>query len=174
MGKKTVLMVVAQEMFRDEELQHPLAVFKQKGFDVFIAAPENREATGMFGAKVTPDLTIADAAMQKFDALVVVGGRGARQWLWDNPTLHNMLRAHNGAGKPLGAICIGPVALARAGLLNGVEATVFKADDTIPEFTKAGVKMVEKDVVTSGTIVTGNGPAAARSFGLAVADLLGK
>jgi len=165
-------MVIAQERFRDEELAHPREVFLQKGFDVVVAAGEKKEAHGTYGAKVQPDITIDDAAKQKYDAIVVVGGNGSTEYLWGNQTLLNMVVAHHATGKPLGAICIAPVVLARAGLLKGVEATMFKSPDTVAEFNKYGVKTSEKDVVTSGVIVTANGPAAARKFGLALSDLI--
>ncbi len=167
-----ILMVIAQHKFRDEEFEHPKTVFGQKGFAVTVAAPEKKEATGTKGAKVMPDLSIADAATERYDAVVVVGGGGAREDLWNNRALYNILNAHHAAGKPVAAICIAPVVLARAGLLKGIAATVFKEPETLAEFAKHGVKLEEKDVVVSGRIVTANGPAAARAFGLAVAALL--
>ncbi|MBI3582053.1 MAG: DJ-1/PfpI family protein [Nitrospinae bacterium] len=172
MDKKKVLMIISQENFRDEELAHPKEVFLQKGFEVVIAAGEKKEAHGSYGAKVMPDITIADAAKEKYDAMVVVGGNGASQYLWGNQTVLGMVRAHHAAGRPLGAICIAPVVLARAGLIKGVEATMYKSPDTVAEFKKHGVNTSDKDVVTSGSIVTANGPAAARKFGLAVAELM--
>ncbi len=169
---KKILMVVAQHRFRDEEFEHPKTVFKQRGFSITVAAPEMKEATGMKGAKVMPDLSIAGAATQQFDAVVVVGGGGAREDLWNNRTLFNILNAHHAAGKPVAAICVAPVVLARAGLLKGISATVYKEPETLAEFVKHGVTLEEKDVVVSGRIVTANGPAAARAFGNAVAALL--
>jgi protease I len=172
MGKKKILMIISQEKFRDEELEHPKDVFLQKGFDVVIAAREKKEAHGAYGAKVMPDMTIDEAAKEKFDAVVLVGGNGCKEYIWGNQTVFAIARSQHSAGKPLGAICIAPVALAQAGLLKGVDATMFKSPDTVAEFAKYGVKTSESDVVTSGTIVTANGPAAARKFGLAVSDLL--
>ncbi len=169
---KRILLVIAQHKFRDEEFEHPKTVFGQEGFSVSVAAPEKKEATGMKGAKIMPDLTISDAAMQQYDAVVVVGGGGAREYLWNNQTLFNILNAHYAAGKPVAAICIAPVVLAQAGLLKGVSATVYKEPETLAEFAKYGVKLEEKDVVVSGRIVTANGPTAARAFGHAVAALL--
>lgn len=167
-----ILMVIAQHRFRDEEFEHPKTVFKQNGFSVTVAAPELKEATGMKGATVTPGISIADAATHQYDAVVVVGGGGAREDLWNNRTLFNILNVHHAAGKPVAAICIAPVVLARAGLLKGVSATVFKEPETLAEFAKYGALLEEKDVVVSGRIVTANGPAAARAFGHAVAALL--
>ncbi|MBI3793168.1 MAG: DJ-1/PfpI family protein [Nitrospinae bacterium] len=172
MEKKRVLMVISQENFRDEELLHPSEVFRQKGFEVVVAAGEKKEALGSYGAKVTPDMTIDEAGKQSFDAVVIVGGNGSRIHLWGNQTLFNLVRAHHATGRPLGAICIAPVVLAQAGLLKGVDATMYKSADTSEEFAKHGVKTSEKDVVVSGSIVTGNGPAAARKFGAAVASLV--
>ena len=170
--EKKVLMVIAQRKFRDEEFEHPKAVFLGKGFAVIVAAPEKKECTGMKGATVMPDLSIADAAARQYDAVVVVGGSGAKESLWGNRTLFNILNAHHAAGKPVAAICIAPVVLAQAGLLKGISATVFKAPDTLEQFASHGVTLEEKNVAISGTIVTADGPAAARQFGLAVAKLM--
>ena len=50
-GKK-ILMVIAQQDFRDEELFEPKEVFEGAGASVFVAAPRKETATGMLGGKV--------------------------------------------------------------------------------------------------------------------------
>ena len=49
-GKK-ILMVIAQQDFRDEELFKPKAVFEGAGASVFVAAPRKETATGMLAVK---------------------------------------------------------------------------------------------------------------------------
>lgn len=172
MKAKNVLMVVAQNGFRDEELEHPKTIFKQKGANVLIAAEKKAPAKGMLGASITPDYSIKEAAALKFDALVIVGGQGAPEHLWGNSDLISMVRAHNADGKPLGAICLAPVVLARAGVLKEIEATVYKTTQTTEELKAHGVKTVPGDVVVSGSIVTANGPAAARKFALSLCEII--
>lgn len=165
-------MVVSQNLFRDEELNHPKDFLEKKGFKVYIAAEKKAEAVGMFGTKVLADYSLQEAASLKFDSLLIVGGSGAPDYLWGNQTLIAIANSYHAIGKPVGAICLAPVVLAQAGLLKGAEATVYKTEESMAQFEKHGVKMVYKDVVVSGLIVTANGPAAARSFGEAFGSLL--
>ena len=65
--------------------------------------------------KAGGDGQAAVALVGETEATVVVGGGGAREDLWNNRTLFNILNAHHAAGKPVAAICIAPVVLARAG-----------------------------------------------------------
>ncbi|RJP34563.1 MAG: hypothetical protein C4536_02525 [Actinobacteria bacterium] len=66
------------------------------------------------------------------------------------------------AGKMVAAICIAPVILAKAGILQGVEATVSPGMEG--ELTAGGAILVEQPVVVDGNIITGWGPDAAVEF----------
>ncbi|MPN54844.1 hypothetical protein SDC9_202521 [bioreactor metagenome] len=74
----------------------------------------------------------------------------------------------------ISAICISPVVLARAGILNGNESTVFNSPDTVDELKKHGAVYQDRDVVVSGRIVTGKDPKSAEAFGKAVLKALKK
>lgn len=167
-------MVISQERFRDEELLEPRAVLEQKGADVYIAAGQKAAANGMFGAKVNPDYSLQEALPKEFDAVLVVGGQGTPTHIWGNQTVIDIVKKQHAAGRTVGAICLAPVVLAQAGLLNGLKATLYKSPDSVAEFNRCGVITVDEDVVVSGSIVTGNGPAAAKKFGEKVAELLFK
>ncbi len=52
-GKK-IVMIIAHENYRDEELEVPLQMFKKAGVDVAIASTALTPATGMLGGTVTP------------------------------------------------------------------------------------------------------------------------
>ena len=67
------------------------------------------------------------------------------------------------SGKLLGAICIAPVILARAGLLKGKKATVFI--DGADELRENGAIYTGNQIEVDGKIITANGPEAARLFG---------
>ncbi len=162
---RSILMIIAPEKFRDEELNHPREVFKSQGAEVTVASTKTGTATGSYGHKEKVDKTLDDVAGETFDAVVVVGGGGSQQHLWDNKKTHDILRRHHSAGKVVSAICVSGAVLAKAGLLGGVEATVWKSDETMKVYAEKKVKFVDKPVVRSGKIITANGPAAAREFG---------
>jgi len=170
-GRK-ILMVIAQQDFRDEELFKPKGVFEGAGASVFVAAPRNETATGMLGGEVQPDFAISDVNASEFDAVVVVGGSGSPKYLWDDTQLRNLVRDAYEDGKVVAAICLSPVVLARAGILKGKSATVFPSSDAVAELKKGGAIYKDESVVIAGRIVTGRDPASAEAFANAIVSLL--
>ena len=170
-GKK-VLMAIAPTGFRDEELQQPKQVLEAEGAEVKVASTTKAECKGMLGARVKPDLEISQASADDYDAVVGVGGVGSPDHLWGNKDLHEILQKAAAANKVVGAICLSGAVLARAGVIQGKEATVYRTRESLQEFEKAGARYVAKDVVVSGNVVTAEGPAAATDFGRALARKL--
>jgi protease I len=171
-GKK-VLMVIAPEDFRDEELAQPKAILEREGATVTVASTTRGPCSGMLGARVTPDTTIAAEKASAYDAVVVVGGGGSPGYLWGNAPLHQILRDAQQANKVIGGICLSGAALARAGVLAGKNATVWRTDESIAEMRVGKAKLSDAPVVVDGKVVTANGPQAADDFGRKIAQLLG-
>jgi protease I len=117
---------------------------------------------------------IAGADAGDFDAVVVVGGAGAPKWLWGSAPLHRTLRAAQSSGKVLGAICLGPGAMAKAGVLKDVEATVYETPESLRALRDGGARFLRKDVVVAPErrLVTASGPHAAKEFGRALVAAL--
>jgi protease I len=164
--------VIAPERFRDEELLEPKRVLEQHGAAVTIASTRGGVATGTLGAEVHVDCTVQQADPGSCDALAIAGGAGAPAHLWDSESLRALARAVFAAGRPVGAICLSPPVLARAGLLAGKRATTFPSSRAIAELKRGGATYVEEPVVLDGTIVTASGPEAAAAFGATLARLL--
>lgn len=171
---KTVLMVIAPENFRDEELAEPKAILEGAGATVTVASTKAGACKGMLGATVTPDSTIASESASRYDAVVVIGGNGSPAHLWGNAPLHQILRDAKQANKVIGGICLSGAALARAGVLAGKHATVWRTDASVAEMRKGNAKLEESPVVVDGKVVTANGPAAATDFGRKLVQLLGE
>jgi len=167
-GKK-VLMVIAHRDFRDEEYQVPRRYLEERGAEVRVASSSADTAKGMLGAQVKPDLVLEDVRVDDYDAIVFVGGTGAQEY-WDNPTAHAIAREALEKGKLLAAICIAPVTLARAGLLEGKKATVFHS--VAGEIKKGGANYTGKSVERDGLLITANGPQAAEAFAAEIARAL--
>ncbi len=165
-------MSLAPEKFRDEELIQPREIFVRNGAEVTLASTKIGVATGMLGAREEINATLDDVAGETYDAIVVVGGRGAPEYLWDNARLHDLLRRHHQMGKIVAAICLSGAVLAKAGLLKGLDATVWKSEETTKLFSECGVNFQDKPVVQSGNIITGQGPFAARQFAETILNAL--
>ena len=170
--EKKALMIIAPRDFRDEEFQEPKAVLEREGVKVVVASTVAGIARGMFGMQVTPDTTVDEVNPADFDAVVVVGGSGSQTYLWNNLKVQKIVQALHQRGRLVAAICISPVVLAKAGLLKGRKATVFRTGTTINELKKGGALISDAPVVVDGKIITGRGPEAAREFGRKIADNL--
>lgn len=172
--EKKVLMIIAPKDFRDEEFQEPKAILEREGFKVVVASTVAGTAKGMFGMKVTPDTTVDKVNPAEFDAVVVVGGAGSPTYLWNNVQIQKIVQTLHQKGGLVSAICLSPVVLAKAGLLNGKKATVFRTADSINELKKGGALISDAPVVVDGEIITGSGPEAARKFGRKIIEGLSK
>jgi protease I len=167
-----ILMVIAPQDFRDEELLHPKAVFEAEGAVVEVASTSTQVARGMLGAEVEPDLALSAVDPHRYAAIALVGGKGAPTYLWDDHALHALLRIARADGTPLGAICLSPAVLARAGLLRGVRATVYGDPRAKHELERGGALYVDEHVVSDHGIVTAAGPRDARAFAEAMVQLV--
>ena len=171
---KNVLMVIAPDGFRDEELANPKGILEKDGAKVTIASTKRGACSGMLGARVTADAAVSEAKASDYDAVVVVGGSGSPAHLWGSAPLHQILRDAKQANKVIGGICLSGAALARAGVLAGKNATVWRTDESIAEMREGKAKLSDAPVVVDGKIVTANGPEAANDFGRKLAQLLGE
>lgn len=167
--KEKVLFVIAPINFRDEELSVPKRILSEAGFETIIASKDTATARGMLGAKIKPDISLSSVNSGDYKALVIVGGSGATV-LWNDTTLIRIVKEFFAAKKATGAICLAPVVLARAGILSGADATCFES--VKPELMKYGARYLSQDVVVSGWIVTGSGPAAAEEFAHRLLELI--
>jgi len=172
-GGPKVLMVIACPDFRDEELFTPRKIFEEKGLAVTVAANAKGPCTGMMGGTAAADLLVKEARAADYDAVVFVGGLGAKVF-FDDKDAHALAADAAGQGKVTAAICIAPSILARAGVLKGRKATVWKGETFTAILAEGGARLGDGDVVVDGKIVTADGPEAAASFAAKVIEAMGK
>jgi len=159
---KKVVMIIAQENFRDEELFVPKEILEQHGTEVLIASTSLNPAKGTLGGKAQVNILVWDIDMKNFAALIFVGGSGAAQY-WDDPLAHKLIKDALALEKVVAAICIAPVTLAKAGILKGRRATVFVSEAA--QLKANGANYTGSGVEKDGKIITASGPAAAKDFG---------
>ncbi|MBI1853746.1 MAG: DJ-1/PfpI family protein [Planctomycetes bacterium] len=169
MSHRRALLVLPPENFRDEEYLEPRAALEGRGLAVDVASSVRTVVRGMLGHEVRPDLLLSDVDIDRYEAVVFVGGGGARL-LWESPLAHAVARRAAQRAKILGAICMATGTLARAGVLQGRRATGFPC---AAETVRSGGAAYSTDaVVVDGSIVTGKEPASARLFAEALVRLL--
>ncbi len=172
-----VLMIIAPEGFRDEELLVPKEYLEKNGVKVDIASTKKGVCSGMLGGSARADMALSDVNVDDYDAVMFVGGQGT-------PIIRKEKRAIEIAreafekGKVVTAICWAPTILAKAGVLSGKKATVWLgSDDEYGESTHKviegfGAKYAGSGVVVDGKVATADGPRNAHEYAKRVLELI--
>ncbi|WOF16614.1 DJ-1/PfpI family protein [Methanoplanus sp. FWC-SCC4] len=165
---KKILIVIAPVNFRDEELFEPLKVFSDNHTPYEIASTKTGEIKGMLSGTANATLTLEEVSHKgcctAYNSLLIVGGSGSPEYLWNNKGLHMIVRAFIREEKTVAAICLSPVVLAKAGILKDKNATVWPDEKAIHELMAAGAKYSDNPVVKDGLVITADGPKSATEF----------
>jgi protease I len=167
-SKKAVL-IIAEQMFRDEELFDTQAAIEAGGVATTIASTKTGTCKGKIGRDAQATMLVSDIDTDDFDAVVFVGGPGAMQY-YEDPDAINTAKDADSKKKIVAAICIAPRILANCGLLKGLEATCFESETDA--LKKLGAKFKTAAVIRDGRIITGSGPHAATEFGETIAKAI--
>jgi protease I len=164
---KRVLFVIYQQ-FEEREYGVPYKLLTDKGVIITVASSISAVMMGHLGMEVQPELKLKDAHAADYDAIIFIGGYGYK--LYD-PEAQRVAQEAVAEGKILAAICVAPITLAKADVINGKRITASTGQN---EIKKAGGIFTGKTVERDGLIITGNGPGAATQFGQAIAAALGE
>ena len=166
-GKRALFVIYNR--FQEDEYGIPRAILEQLGVAVDVASSTLDVRSGKGGAKVQPDLLLGDVYGGDYDAIVFVGGA---QYEVDNLDAQRIAQEAVAEGKVVAAICVAPVTLARAGLVEGKRVT---AGTMWGELEEAGATVLTgASVERDGLIITADGPGRSRKFGETIATALGE
>ncbi len=167
-----VLFIIAHEGFQPTEYREPKKVLQDAGFTIVTASDAAGHATDADGQTVPVDLTLNHVRVKEYDGIIFIGGPGALEHL-DNAASYTIIKAAMDRHMPLGAICIAPRILAKAGALTRKRATGWNGDNQLEEFFKTyDVIYLPEPVVVMDQVVTASGPQAAKLFGQEMLALL--
>ena len=168
------VLIVATDGFEESELFGPRQTLIERGADVRLASPSLSPIQATVhddpGRTIRPDLTIAEARADDFDALILPGGVRNPDTLRLNEPAIALIRAFADAGKPIAAICHGPWLLVEADLVRGRTATSWPSIRT--DLRNAGAKVVDEPAVTDGNIITSREPDDVPAFTEALIRLI--
>ncbi len=117
-------------------------------------------------------LLIANVNPNDYSAIVIAGGIGSKQYLWSDKGLQELVKQFQYKNKVVAAICLSPVVLAEAGLLNGRDAAVYPDSEAIEILRDNGAIYSDRGIIISDKIVTARDPESAKEFAAAIIDLL--
>ncbi len=166
MATKKILMLVG-DYVEDYEVMVPFQSLLMLGYAVEAVCPDKKageivrtsihdfEGDQTYSEKRGHNFTLN----KDFDAvntadyigLVIPGGR-APEYIRLNPRVLEITREFNAAGKPIAAICHGPLVLVTAGVLQGKQCSAYPACG--PDVTCAGGKYA--DIALDKAHVDGN------------------
>ncbi len=142
-------------------------------FNVYTVAFEKRPIRARNGLSVNPDYGINEAPVPEI--LIIPGGSGTRPLLQHPPTMAWITARAESAALVL-SVCSGALLLAKAGLLNNLQATTHH--QVINELKKLAPNtqvLEDQRFVDNGRVITSAGISAGIDMSLhVVAKLLGK
>ena len=156
LARSKVLLLAADD-FEDSELLYPLYRLREEDATVTVAGLDDHPVTGKKGhGPVAVDTTVGQVSEADFDALVIPGGY-APDKLRRSEAVLGLVRAFDGAGKPIAFICHAGWVPISAKIIKGRRATSVAAirDDRV----NAGADWVDEATVVDGNLISARTPA---------------
>jgi len=173
MKTKKVLLIVAHKGYQPIEYGEPKQILENAGFQVVTASNKPGVATATNDSTTTIDIVLDRVNVDNYAGIIFIGGSGCLEHL-DNEVSYRIIRKAVKDYKLLGAICVAPRILAKAGALNEKNATGWDSDSLLPGiYEQYNVSYLPKvNVVTDDITITATGPNAAKDFGKEIVNLL--
>jgi protease I len=170
---KKAVLIIAEHDFQDIEFSHTKDELEKAGIQVVVASKSKGRKIGVLRTLAEATVSLKELRVDNYDAVVFIGGGGAEQYMNDKEAF-KIIQDSVKKGKLIAAICIAPLILANAGILQNRKATVWDAGDgrTAAKLEMKGAKFINEDVVTDNNLITACGPGAARDFGRTIAKAL--
>jgi protease I len=158
--KRRRVAVLAADGFEKVELTVPVAALRAAGASVDIVSLRRGRIRGVNlhepASRVSVDLTVDEASVADYDALLIPGGFINPDLLRQSAEARAFVRRFDATGKPIATLCHGPWVLASAGLTSGRHMTSWPGvrDDLV----NAGATWHDEAVVVDRNWLTSRGP----------------
>lgn len=171
---KRVAFLVAGEGTEQVELTEPWEAVTAAGHDAVLVSPHAGHVQ-LFnhldkGDTKPVDLTVAEARVSDFDALVLPGGVANPDRLRTEKDAVELVREFVASGRPVAAICHAPWTLIEAGVVSGRRLTSWPSLQT--DLRNAGASWVDEALVIDGNLITSRKPDDLPDFCGAVVEAL--
>ncbi|MCX4097620.1 DJ-1/PfpI family protein [Nocardia sp. alder85J] len=160
------VLLITGDAAEDLEVMYPYQRLLEAGYEVDIAAPARKVLqfvvhdfvpgfdtyTEKPGHTWPADLAFTEVDPDTYAALVIPGGR-APEYLRGNKDCRHLVQHFVDTGKPIAALCHGPLILAATGALTGRSCSAYPALE--PDLAAAGAHWVDSPDHVDGNIVSG-------------------
>jgi deglycase len=170
---KNILIVIPRNQFDEDEFFGTRDLLESAGARVVVLSQNGQEAVGMNKTRFQPHGMIIDWNKQegvfgRYHAALLVGGKGASKFLWDDPILPQILTDLYRAGKVVGAIGLSVVVLARASFLMEKGASGPNDEKFLRELELSSSYYSGELLTCCDRIITASGGEAVKEFTEAV------
>lgn len=163
-GKRVAILVA--DGFEQCELTGPRQALDEAGADTWIVSLAAGQVVGWqedhFEDAFLVDLTVGEAAVDRFDALLLPGGVLNPDTLRASEVAVRFVREFFRSGKPVAALCHGLQTAIETGAVRDRMLTSLPSVRT--DLLNAGAKWVDAAVVVDRGLVTSRGPGDLRDF----------
>lgn len=162
-----MIYVHLAEGFEEVEALTAVNVLRRAELEVkTVSVTGSKRVTGTHGIPVEADLIYDDADYEKCEMIVLPGGLPGATNLEEHEGLAAHIKSFACNGKKLAAICAAPMVFGTCGILDGKRATIYPG----MEAYLTGAEATGDAVTVDGSIITGQGPALAMEFALALVE----
>lgn len=170
---KTAAVMIAPGCEEIEALT-PVDALRRLGVEVDMVGLDNTDVMGAHGIKLTCN-KVMDKSLLDYDIVIFPGGSKGADNLRNSDQLMDLILQRRSAGKWNAAMCSGPVAFARYGLLDNCTYTCFPGVEKQFENDIKNATHSDDIVVVdeTGKIITSRGPATAMAYAFRIAEILG-
>ena len=173
MSKKVAFLVAAEGIER-VELTEPWQAVIDAGHEAVLVSPDSGEVQTFDhldkAEKRSVDVTVADARIEDYDALVLPGGVANPDALRTDDAAVSFVRDFFASGRPVAAICHAPWTLIEAKVLDGRHLTSWPSLQT--DIRNAGGEWTDEELVIDGNLITSRNPDDLPAFCGAVVEAL--
>jgi protease I len=164
--------ILVENGFEQEELTEPQKALHEAGAETDIVSPAGETVKGWqhtnWGDVFKVDVSLDDADVDNYDALLLPGGVMNPDKLRVNEKAREFVRGFFAEGKPVAAICHGPWTLIDAGVVYGRRLTSYHTLQT--DLRNAGALWEDKEVVVDNGLVTSRKPDDIPAFNRKMID----
>ena len=188
---KNILIIIPKDYYNEEELEIPYELFKNEDANIIVASAKMKEAVGMKTGRRMPDRLIVDCMegitgdsyvtggtgtrqiKAVFQGVIVVGGTGARNYLWEDKIVRLLITDRYKSEFVVAAIGQGIGCLAEASLVEALEVPVNENTAKKPFLKileKGKALLSDEDLIIHERLVMGKDSSVAKAFAQAVID----
>ena len=180
---KNILIIIPKDYYMESELDPVIESMKSESANVLVASNKLKEAVGMKGGRISPDVLIVDAIegitgdsyvsaakgvrqiKGVFHGVIVIGGNGARSYLWRDELVRLVLNDRHRSKMVVAAIGSAVPCLGKAELLQNLEVTTEPGNKkAVKELENAKAIIVDEPVTSHNRVYTVQNAEAISAF----------